>query len=271
MTGSGFGHGCLILWLLLTALGCETPEPLPAAVTWTEPVTGIELVRLEGGRFLMGTPEAEPLREPQEIRHPVTLSGAFFIARHEVTQEQWQRVMGGNPSFFQNCGGDCPVETVSALDIERFLDRLEVAGGHRLRLPTEAEWEFACRAGSAAAFTWGDTLQPDQAQFDGSDPYPGARRGPVPRTPVAVGSFAPNGWGLYDFHGNLWEWTQDEHCPYPRGAVTDPVGDCDSELLVIRGGAWNYGADSARCGLRYTHRPQDDGPGLGFRLAMDAE
>lgn len=148
------------------------------------------------------------------------------------------------------------------------LDRLVALGGERLRLPTKAEWEYACRAGSAAAFAWGETLTPEQANFDGSTPYPGAHAGPVPVATTPAGLFAPNSWGLYDFHGNVWECTVDEHCALSGDAV-DPVGECGAELKVIRGGSCLYGADSARCGLRYTHRPQDRGQSLGFRLVRD--
>jgi formylglycine-generating enzyme required for sulfatase activity len=232
-------------------------------------VTGAELVLIEAGSFTMGTPDGEVLREPQEELHRVELTRDFYLGRHEVTQEQWRRVMGSNPSRFTDCGPRCPVETVSHHDIERFLDRVVELGGPRLRLPSEAEWEYACRAGSDTAFSRGPTLTTGQANFDGSTPYAGAPPGRRPASTVSVGSFAANAWGLYDMHGNVWEWTSDRHCPYEDDS-RDPEPDCDSPLLVIRGGSWLYGADSARCGLRYTHRPQDDGPSLGFRLASDA-
>jgi len=255
--------------LAILAVAC-TALPAPPAREWTEPVTGMEFVLLEAGTFMMGTPASEAAREAQETAHRVTLTRPFYMARFEVTQAQWRKVMGDDPSHFRECGGNCPVETVSHRDVERFLDRLTALGGARLRLPTEAEWEYACRAGSTTAFTWGETLLPEQANFDGSDPYPGAPPGPVPRAPTPVGSFEPNAWGLSDMHGNVWEWTGDRHCPYD-GDTVDPVGECAGELLVIRGGSWYYGADSARCGLRYTHRPQDDGPSLGLRLVGDLE
>ena len=228
----------------------------------------MEFVRIEPGSFWMGSPEDEFGREPQEVLHRVTLTRPFYIGRYEVTQEEWLRVMGRSPSHFDECGPRCPVDTISYLDIEVFIERLVRQGGERLRLPTEAEWEYACRAGSEDPFLTGVTLTTDDANFDGNPPYPGAPAGVNRGEPTPVGSFAANAWGLHDMHGNTWEWVSDEHCAY-SGDVTDPEGVCGGPLKVIRGGSFHYGPDSARCGLRYTHRPQDDGFSLGFRLARD--
>jgi formylglycine-generating enzyme required for sulfatase activity len=228
----------------------------------------MDFVWVDAGRFTMGTPGSEFGREAQETLHQVRLTRPFYLARHETTQGEWRRVMGSNPSRARDCGDDCPVESVSLLDVERFIERLQEISGERLRLPTEAEWEYACRAGSAGAFSGHETLTAADANFDATQPYPGALPGPSPLGSAPVGSYAPNAWGLYDLHGNVWEWTLDRHCPYPSEAV-DPRGNCDSELRVIRGGSWLFGADSARCGLRYTHRPQDSGPSLGFRLVRE--
>jgi formylglycine-generating enzyme required for sulfatase activity len=241
------------------------PEP-----TLIDPVSGIELVLLPAGEFVMGTPNHEPLREPGERQHHVTLSRPFYLGRYEVTQEQWQRVMGNNPSTSRRCPR-CPVDTVSALDIERFLAQVANQGGLVLRLPSEAEWEYACRAGTSTPFSVGATLSDAQANIDALDPYPGGASGGKLGHTVAVGSYPANSWGLFDLHGNVWEWTSDLNCPYAADPVIDPsVATCSSPLRIIRGGSWHYGADSARCGLRYTHRPQDDGPSLGFRVALDA-
>jgi formylglycine-generating enzyme required for sulfatase activity len=241
----------------------------PSGATWVETWTGIELVLLPAGRFTMGSPPAEAGREAQETAHEVVLSRAFYLGRTEVTQAQWERVMGPHPSSFPGCPA-CPVESVSARDVAEFLDRIERRTGERLRLPTEAEWEYACRAGTTTAYSTGDTLTTAQANFDDApgDAVPSARDR---RRPLPVASYPPNPWGLHDLHGNVWEWTADPHCPYPEGPLADPVARCDSPLRVIRGGSWAFAADSARCALRYTHRPGDSGPSLGFRLARSSD
>ena len=261
-----------MLLCLLAAGGCgertgsERPPALPA--TWIETVTGMELV--PAGTFVMGSLRSEPMREDQERRHEVTLTRPFYLGRYEVTQGQWLGGMTENPSTFSECGLDCPVENVSHDEILEFLDRLERLSGESLRLPTEAEWEWACRAGGDSVFGVGEAISSHAANFDGRDPYPGAASGPFLSATAPVGSYEPNAWGLFDMSGNVWEWVADEHCPYPDGPVVDPLGRCDSDLLVIRGGSWYFGPDSARCALRYTHRPRDDGPSLGFRLARSA-
>jgi formylglycine-generating enzyme required for sulfatase activity len=180
--------------------------------------------------------------------------------------------MGTNPSQFASCGPECPVERVTFFDVQSFIERLNARSTWPgFRLPTEAEWEYACRAGGSAAFG-GDvtSLSASEANVDGRYPYAGAAPGGYRGSTAPVGSFAPNRWGLFDMSGNVWEWTADRHCPYPARA-TDPIGTCESAYRVIRGGSWHFGADSARCGLRYTHRPQDRGFSLGVRLAHAAK
>jgi formylglycine-generating enzyme required for sulfatase activity len=237
----------------------------------TEPVTGMVLVRIEPGEFTMGSPAGEPMREAQEHAHRVRLTRPFELGRYEVTQEEWRKVMGTSPSAHAGCDR-CPVENVNFTEVREFLRRLdELSPLHGFRLPTEAEWEMACRAGTTTPFATGTTLGTGDANVNGHWPYPGAPRGRDRGTTTRVGTFAPSAWGLFDMHGNVWEWTADLHCPYPEGSATDPLGRCDSELQVIRGGSWAFGADSARCALRYTHRPQDRGPSLGFRVARDVD
>ena len=191
----------------------------------------------------MGTPPDEPMREAQERQHPVVIRRDFYLAVHEVTQRQWRAVMGSNPSNFAGCD-DCPVEGISYHDVEAFLNTLNAASPWTgFRLPTEAEWEYACRAGGTAAYGASASIDRTRANYDG-------------QKTVTVGSYPPNPWRLFDMSGNVWEWTSDDHSP---------------GLKVIRGGSWKFGADSARCGLRYTHRPRDRGYSLGVRLAHDAE
>ena len=252
--------GVQVLVGAFCALLAGAAEPI-----WVEPVSGIELVYIPAGSFLMGTPEGEEGRELGEVLHPVVLTRPFYMGRFEVTQEQWQAVMGTQPSHFSACGADCPVENVSYLDIQDFLARISVSSGELFRLPTEAEWEYACRAGTTSPFSGGEKLTLADANFDARLESEATFRG----APTPVGIFAPNPWGLYDMHGNVWEWCLDWRCAYPREPARDPIGDCDSDLRVIRGGSWYYGSDSARCGLRYTHSPEDSGPSLGFRVVRE--
>jgi formylglycine-generating enzyme required for sulfatase activity len=235
-----------------------------SVAAWVEPVTGMEFVLVPAGRFVMGSPPGEIGREAQERPHEVVITRPFHLGRFEVTRRQWRRVMGEDASHFTDTL-DAPVERVTWIEAHEFLRRLEARSpGSRFRLPTEAEWEYACRAGTTTAYGTGDALSLAQANVLSSDTAGGARG----RT-TRVGSYAPNAWGLFDMHGNVWEWTADEHCPYPEAAVTDPRGRCGAALKVIRGGSWYFGADSARCALRYTHRPQDRGFSLGFRVVRE--
>jgi formylglycine-generating enzyme required for sulfatase activity len=264
-----FARAALAALAAATALslaGCGDPRPRE----WTEPVAGLRMVLVPAGSFTMGSPPEEPGREAQETQHEVRISRPFYLGRYEVTQAQWQAVDGTRPSWFSGCA-DCPVERVSFHDVERFLAELDRRAGRPYRLPTEAEWEYACRAGTATPFATGANLTTDQANYDGEGPYPGHPAGRFRRRTTRVGSFPPNAWGLHDMHGNVWEWTADWHCPYPAGPATDPLGRCSTEYRVIRGGSFFFDAASARCALRYTHRPQDSGFSLGFRVAVDAE
>ncbi|HEX4953543.1 MAG TPA: formylglycine-generating enzyme family protein [Thermoanaerobaculia bacterium] len=252
--------------LVAAACGGGAPAAPVELSRWLEPATGMVFVQVPAGRFVMGSPPEEPGREPQERQHEVRLSRPFWLGATEVTQRQWQLVMGSNPSHFQDQGDQLPVESVTWFEVQGFLERLaKLSPGSRFRLPTEAEWEYACRAGTTSAYSTGATLSPAQARFEGLSK--GTATGPA--RPLPAGSFPPNAWGFYDLHGNVWEWTRDEHCPYPSEPATDPAGSCGSTLRVIRGGSWHYGADSARCALRYTHRPQDRGFSLGFRVVRE--
>lgn len=255
-------------FLVGACVGAQAPAPPPHDATWVEPVTGMVFVRVPAGTFEMGSHEGERGREAGETPHRVTITRAFDLGRDEVTQAEWVRVMGSNPSHFTGCDR-CPVENVTWHDVQAYITKLSAVSGETLRLPTEAEWEYACRAGTRTAYNVGETLTTAQANVD-------ARHGVEPpsatqfrgRT-MPVGSFAPNAWGLRDMHGNVWEWCADRACAYPAGAVTDPVNACDSPFMAIRGGSWRFNVESARSALRYTHRPEDRGPSLGFRLVRE--
>jgi formylglycine-generating enzyme required for sulfatase activity len=253
------------LAVALASAACGGP---PSPRTFADAPAGMQFVRLGPGAFEMGSPERETGRELQERQHRVRLTRPFYLARTEVTQGQWQQVMGTNPSHFAGCGPDCPVERVTYADVMDFLRRVNggAAGGYRL--PTEAEWEYACRAGGTLPFGHTSALDSTAANINGLFPY-----GAAPTTEsagtVPVGRYPANPWGFFDMSGNVWEWTADDHCPYPEHEVVDPRASCGVPLKVIRGGSWKFDGNSARCALRYTHRPQDRGFSLGFRLARD--
>jgi formylglycine-generating enzyme required for sulfatase activity len=177
--------------------------------------------------------------------HQVTISKSFYMGKYPVTQAQWQAVMGTNPSYFKNCD-QCPVENVSWNDAQEFIRKLNALNdGHTYRLPSEAEWEYACRAGTTTAFSFGDSLSSTQANFDGEYPYGNASKGEYKQKTVPVGSYQPNAFGLYDMHGNVWEWCEDIYADSYEGLPTDGSANMskgDSSLRVLRGGGWfNYG------------------------------
>jgi formylglycine-generating enzyme required for sulfatase activity len=237
--------------------------------TFTEPVTGLRFVRIERGEFVMGSPSSEVGRQGDEVPHRVTLMRSFYISATEVTQAQWQRVMGRNPSTFARLGGEAPVEQVSWNEVQEFLRRLNAKGNGKFRLPTEAEWEYACRADTETAYAFGDRLSTSQSNYDGRYPLAGQEKGVFRNAPSPVASYRPNRWGVFDAHGNVWEWCVDEYCAYPAGAVVDPVNACGSRFKVIRGGSWYFGADSARSAMRYTHEPHLKGFSIGFRVVRE--
>lgn len=224
---------------------------------------GIEFVLIEPGTFEMGSPSGEPGRDDDETQHRVTLSQPFYLGKYEVTQEQWEAVMGTNPSRFSNCGRTCPVERVSWEDIQGFIAKLNLQEGVSVyRLPTEAEREYAARAGTQTAYYFGNVA-------DRLGPY-GWYMGNSDNRTHPVGQKQPNGWGLYDMHGNVWEWVADWYGAYSRGAVTDPHGPRTGTDRVYRGGSRRYPALSCRASNR-----SGDSPGsrnnhfdtFGFRLA----
>jgi formylglycine-generating enzyme required for sulfatase activity len=245
--------------------------------TLSDPVSGMTFIEIPSGRFTMGSAASEIGREGDETLHDVTISRPFFLGQTEVTQQQWRAVMASSPSTFTGCGAQCPVESVTFVEVQQFIDTLNArqqgsgATPLRYRLPTEAEWEYACRAGTTGAFSTGENLSTAQANYNGKYPYGSAPAGDYRQKPMPVGSFQPNPWGLADMHGNVWEWTADWYAPYQDSSADniDPHGAASGEKRVIRGGSWYFVAYSARCGLRYTHAPKDKGFSLGFRLAAD--
>ena len=235
--------------LALILLGCASALPQAGGGgrrTTTRPGAlvrnrlGMELVYIPAGSFLMGSPSSEVAREPDEgPRHLVTIGEGFYMGRYEVTQAQWRALMGRDPSYFKRCGR-CPVEGVSWHDARAFIRKLNARSGRfTYRLPTEAEWEYACRAGTTTPFAFGSSLSSGQANFNGF-PYGGAAEGVNRRRTTPVGSFRPNAWGLYDMHGNVWEWCEDWHNYSYDGAPADGsawLGGGLRRFRVLRGGS----------------------------------
>jgi formylglycine-generating enzyme required for sulfatase activity len=232
------------------------------------------MVRLAPGSYLRGAPETE--REPflaaggslvwfngslpQKV---VSITKPVAIGRYEVTQAQWEAVMGSNPSHFHTCGPDCPVDNVSWDDVQIYIRRLNERTGNRLgfRLPSEAEWEYAARAGTTTAFYTGDTLTPGQANFNG-------------RLTTKVGSYPPNPWQLHDMLGNLWELTQDCYeVSYNRiptdESAWEPEQIAKNCMRTMRGGAWNSSSavTVVRVAYRLVRRTDMRSNDTGFRLA----
>lgn len=262
-----------------------------------EPVDG-EFVLIEGGTFLMGSPADEPWRGEDEVQHEVTLNN-FYLAAREVTQEQYSAVTGSNPSAFK--GDELPVDSVTWLDAIAFCNALSQEEGlapaygidgenvswnrsaDGYRLPTEAEWEYACRAGTTTPFNTETSISADtEANYYGTYPYeiennyfsqgnletsPGIYR----QETVEVGSFGANRWGLYDMHGNVAEWVWDVYGPYPEAAVEDPAGADAGTLRVNRGGGWNDFAKNLRSAYRATLPADGSSRSVGFRIAKNAQ
>ena len=178
--------------------------------------------------------------------------------------------MGNNPSSFKDCGDECPVESVSWYDAQVFIKWLNhMEGKDRYRMPTEAEWEHACRAGTSTLYNIGACISTDQANYNGNYPLSGCPKGVYRKRTIKTGSFSPNSWGLYDIHGNVWEWCQDWYGTYPKGDVKDPVGPFHGRFRVLRGGSWYTKAKYVRSANRNIFRPNQCNYLIGFRVVRD--
>ncbi|MBL8796481.1 MAG: formylglycine-generating enzyme family protein [Planctomycetia bacterium] len=239
---------------------------------------GMKLVLVPPGTFMMGSGEDDPQRRLNETpRHEVALTQGLYFSMHPVTQEQYRRVMGANPSrFLPEVGGgpEHPVEHVSWHDAVEFCRRLsalpqEQQGNRRYRLPTEAEWEYACRAGTSTAFCFGPQLPDNHANFDaGGDPISPSARGKT----STVGAFPANHFGLHDLHGNLWEWCADWYDGnyYRNSPRLDPPGPATGRFRVVRGGSWRNRAGTCRAAYRNALVPNNRDPYTGFRVVVPA-
>jgi sulfatase modifying factor 1 len=221
---------------------------------------------IKPGKFMMGSPENEPERFENERLHEVSITQGFWLADTTCTQALWQAVMGENPSYFK--GAERPIENVSWNDCRAFIEKINnLKPGLDLRLPTEAEWEYACRAGTPTPFWFGENITPDQVNYDGNYPYAGGKKGKYREETVDVKSLPCNGWGLYQMHGNVWEWCSDWYGDYPTGSVIDPEGPPDGAYRVIRGGCWFDDGGLVRSAYRSGGGPSDRDFITGFRLS----
>ncbi len=262
---AGAGGAAIALFLMAA---CSTRQDASAAqqkaadklgipVEKILPKSGIVLRLIPAGTFTMGSPKGETGRRDDEAQHKVTLTKAFYIGKHEVTQGQWKKVMGDNPSRFKDAGDNAPVEYVNWHECTNFVKKLAVLEGMpqgSFRLPTEAEWEYACRAGTQTTFCYGDTLDTSRASFSRQKTMP-------------VGQFKPNAWGLYDMHGNVWEWCADWYGSY-TGDETDPTGPALGANRVLRGGGWDFNAFYCRSAQRTDGFPPTRWNIHGLRICM---
>ena len=216
-------------------------------------------VKILPGEFMMGCSAGDTeCRDPEQPAHHVRITKAFELGRYEVTQAQWQSVMGSNPSIFK--GSNRPVELVSWSDVQDFLQKLNAKqDGYRYRLPTEAEWEYAARAGTTGAYAGPPASMAWYDSNSGRHTHP-------------VGQKQPNAWGLYDMIGNVWEWVQDwyDETFYARSPAADPVGPSGGTHRVVRGSSWYNGMSDTRLSLRFRYDPTSRDPDIGFRCVRDA-
>ena len=230
--------------------------------------SGLEMIWVDPGTFLMGSLASEPNRRSDETQHEVTLTQGYWLGENEVTQALYEEVMGVNPSQFK--GPELPVENVSWDDAIAFIQKLNqreldagrLPEGIGYSLPTEAQWEYACRAGTTTAYSFGASITSiDQANFKGSG---------LNKT-TNVGSYPANAWGFHDLHGNVFEWTADWHGNYPAGTVSDPAGAETGSYRVYRGGGWTTDGGNLRSAIRSRNTPVLRNFNLGFRLSLQIQ
>jgi formylglycine-generating enzyme required for sulfatase activity len=226
----------------------------------------LEMIAIPGGTFLMGSPENEAERLSYESpQHQVTVP-SFFIGKYQLTQAQYQAIMGANPSSFK--GNNRPVENVSWDDAVAFCKKLNQKTGKNYRLPSEAEWEYACRAGTKTPFYFGDNITTDLVNYDGNYSYKSAPKGKYRQQTTDVGTFPPNPFGLYDMHGNVWEWCEDDcHENYINAPTDGSAWNSRSgSHKLLRGGSWGNNPAYCRSAFRFGLNNLDDYYSIGFRV-----
>jgi formylglycine-generating enzyme required for sulfatase activity len=274
----------------LPAASSENPSRDTVTPKWTTITNsiGMEFALIEAGEFVMGSPQTEAERLPDEVQHRVRISRPYYLGCFEVTQDEYGLVTGNHPSEHSPSGrrrrmdgnpysGHFPVTNVTWNDAEEFCRRLsalpeEIEAGRRYRLPTEAEWEYACRGGSTTVFAFGDSLSAGQANIKGTEPYGNGAPGIAWRRPRAVGSYPPNDFGIYDMHGNAWEWCRDWYAPYDQSALTeDPAGPVEGTKKVLRGSCCYLAAHFARSARRNSEAATFTAPNLGLRVVCEVQ
>ena len=260
----------IVLLGMYVALGC-----------WASPPENFVLI--SGGTFIMGSPESEPEREDNELQHQVTIT-SFYMAKHLVTQEEYEKIMAPATSLFK--GDNLPVDYVSWFDAIVYCNKRSQEEGltpaytisgsesrwtvnwnrsaNGYRLPTEAEWEYACRAGTTTPFSTGDNITTEQANYNGNYPYNDNPEGESRDKTTPVGSFEANPWGLYYMHGNVYEWCWDWYGDYSSESQIDPVGAVSGDYRVLRGGSWRYHGGTLRSAFRYAEKPLNKYNHIGY-------
>jgi formylglycine-generating enzyme required for sulfatase activity len=267
----------------------ESAEPLPRpADAYVVNAIGLKLVLIPAGEFRMGSSTSEAFRNEDELLHDVTIARPFYLGIYEVTQAQYQKVVGTNPSWFvagrENTRlrtkdtSHHPVDSVTWNEAAAFCAKLsdlpeEKKAARFYRLPTEAEWEYACRAGTTTVFHYGDNLDSEKANFNGLSPYGQDRRGPFLRTTCKVAEYKPNALGLYDMHGNVQEWCADWYAAdyYAKSPKENPQGPDSGSERVVRGGSWVTSANLSRSAARNKLAPEEATYVVGFRVVMEAK
>ena len=267
-----------------TAQITETRQPVSEGAKSISNTIGMKLVLISAGKFMMGSPKEEAGRLDTEEQHEVEIMQPFYMGMYTVTQVEYEMVIGQNPSYFSATGDGkdkvagmntsrFPVEMVTWNDAVAFCRKLsqlpaEQQAGRVYRLPTEAEWEYCCRAGTTTPFHFGNSLSSNQANTEGLHPYGGAKKGPNLLRPTTVGAYLPNAFGLYDMHGNVSQWCQDcfDANYYRNSPRQDPPGSTGDSQRVLRGGNCFQGCISCRSAARFSIAPRLQSNHLGFRV-----
>jgi formylglycine-generating enzyme required for sulfatase activity len=225
----------------------------------------LEMVEIPAGTFYMGSPENEKGRYDSESpQHQVTVP-SFFVGKYPLTQAQYEAIMGNNPAYFK--GNNRPVECVSWDDGVAFCEKLSQKTGKNYKLPSEAQWEYACRAGTTTPFYFGESITPDLVNYNGNYAYAAAPKGQYRKQTTDVGTFPPNAFGLYDMHGNVWEWCEDD---WQENYINAPVNGSAlisrSDYKRLRGGSWLNDPGYCRSAFRSLSNLVNGNDNIGFRV-----